>query len=163
MTNKLPIIALGVGGVVGIVYVVNLLRKGKAGGMVETNFLGFKMIEKNIKGLNSWVKYQAELEIINPSDEKLVFTQPYMKLFIKNKQIASSEVSTQTHTLNPKSKIPLNIDLKVTAQGIAFAIPNFIKFIIAKIKGEPPSQEIRAVYTYTSEGFTQEVTKKVLI
>ena len=163
MSKVIPVIIAGGIVTTALIYGVKLYAKGKAGNKIETKLTGFKLLDVNKKGLNSWVKYRAEMEIINPTNEKLEFTTPYAKLFIKNKQIASSEVTKKTNILKPKSKIPLNLDLKIALVDVLFAIPNIFNFIARKLKGEPPSQEVKMVYNYDSEGFTQEVTKKVII
>ena len=163
MKNVVPKILLIGGGVVGIFYVKNLLSKSKAGDAIETNVKGLQFMGLNIKGLTSWVKYRVILEIVNPSSEKLSFSTPYMKMFIKDKLICASAISDKMNDLLPKSSIKLNIDLQFNGTDIASVIPNLLKFIAAKVKGEPPSQEVKIVYTYESEGFGQEVTKKLMI
>ena len=163
MSKVVPVVIIGTLATAAFFYVRNLYAKGKAGDKIITKLTGFKLLDINKKGLNSWIKYRAEMEIINPTNEKLSFTTPYVKLFIKDKQIASSEVTKKTNELNPKSKIPLMLDLKIMATDVLFAIPNIFSFLAGKLKGEPASQEIKMVYNYDSEGFTQEVIKKVLI
>lgn len=163
MSKVVPVIIIGGIATAAFIYGSKLYAKSKAGDKVEVNFKGLQLLDVNKKGLNSWVKYRAVIEIVNPSNEELKFTTPYMKLFIEDKQIATSEVTDTINKLKPKSKIPLNIDMKITLSDIAFAIPNFWNFIKGKLKGEKPSQEVKAVYTLEREGFQQEVTKKVLI
>lgn len=144
-------------------YVAGLLSKGKAGDQLETNLVGFNFLDINIKGLTSWVKYRAKIEIVNPTSENLAFTTPYIKMFIKDKLVTSSALVDKMNELKPKSKIILNIDLEFKATSVASVIPNILTFLKGRIKGEPASQEVKIVYRYESEGFGQEVTKKVLI
>lgn len=163
MKNAVPKILLIGGGVVGIFYVKNLLSKSKAGDAIETSVNSLQFMGLNIKGLTSWVKYRVILKIVNPSDEKLSFSTPYMKMFIKDKLICSSAITDKMNDLLPKSSILLNVDLQFNGTDVASVIPNILNFIKDKVSGKPASQEVKIVYTYESEGFGQEVTKKLMI
>lgn len=145
-------------------YVVGLLSKGKAGDQLETNLAGFKFLDINIKGLNTWIKYRATIAITNPTSEKLSFTTPYIRMFIKDKLICKSAIVDKINVLEPKKTLDdLTIDLEFRAKDVASVIPNILNFLKGRIKGEPASQEVKIVYSYESEGFGQEITKKVLI
>ncbi len=123
------------------------------------------------------IEMRANVQVQNPTNTKVTFIQPFVRLLAKGSTIASSDVSDKSFELNPMSQVDLQeISIKLQLLTLLsfliqvnFQFPatadSLIKKVIyigSQIKTIAKSSNLQLSYSTVANGFTYESTEKVI-
>lgn len=113
--------------------------------------------------------YTISLKINNPTDQDLVITKPYIRLSVKKAngtlaKIANTAIPEATE-LNIKAKTTTNVhhDIEFQILNVVKVLPNFLEYIIGRLKGEKSTQQIIADATLDAMGLTIPIQKVIAL
>lgn len=111
--------------------------------------------------------YTLSLKINNPTDQDLVITNPYIKISVKKNdgtlaKLANTAISS-ANGLNIKANSTSSVhhDIEFQIINVAKIIPNFLEYIIGRLKGEKSTQKIIADATLDAMGLTIPIQKVI--
>lgn len=157
---KLGIAAVLIGG--AAFGIVNVVKAANAADKLDIDVDAFtlKEVKKNPLGIPTALIYTVGLKLNNPTDKDLVIGKPYIKLSVKKAdgtlaKIANTETPEAIETnIKAKSSTSLKHDLELRIFNVATVIPNFVQYIIGRLRGEKSTQQAIADVTLESMGLT---------
>ena len=163
---KIGIAAALVGGIYAF---VNATKTANAAEKLDADIDAFslKEVKKNPFGIPTSLIYTVGLKINNPTDKDLIIGKPYIKLSVKKSdgslaKIANTETPEDKETnIKAKSSTSLSHDLELRLFNVATVIPNFIQYIIGRLRGDKSTQSAIADVTLEAMGLTIS-TQKVI-
>lgn len=143
-------------------FVVHATQAANAADKLAVDINNFKIKEILKKGglLPVGVIYTIDLQINNPTSKELTISQLYITLSIKNKQgtldrIANTSVpSAKEITIKANDQTPLSHDIEIRFANVAGKIPDFIGYIINRLRGAKSTQQVLADISLDAMGLT---------
>ena len=150
--------------VVGIVHVV---KTSGIADRLDIILENFSIKSQKLSGLGISFKapkiiFNADLKINNPSDNDLVITKPYLKVFYRDNvsPIGVSNPSGQTYTLKAKHSTPISVDVEFSALNVLPVMPDFLKYIASRFKGTSSTRNVKVEMLVSGNGInTKEITE----
>jgi hypothetical protein len=158
-TAKIVVALLTVG---TTAFVVHATQAANAADKLAVDINNFKIKEILKKGgfIPVGVIYTIDIQINNPTSKELTISQLYINLSIKNKQgtldrIANTSVpSAKEITIKASGQTILSHDIEIRFANVAGIIPNFIGYIINRLRGAKSTQQVLADISLDSMGLT---------
>ena len=154
---------IGGGLLTGAIFgIVNLTKSANAATKLDIDVDAFSLKEtkKNPFGIPTTLIYTVKLKINNPTDKALTIGKPYIKLFVKKAdgslaKIANTETPEGADTtIKAKASTLLSHDIEIRLQNAIAVLPNFITYIIGRIRGDKSTQKAVADITIDAMGTT---------
>ena len=133
----------------------------------DINGFTLKEVKKNPLGIPTSLIYTIDLKLNNPTDQDLVISKPYIKVSVKKangliSKLANTEIPADTETnIRAKSSTDLKHDVEIRILNAAALIPNFLQYIIDRLRGEKATQQVIVDATLDTMGLTIPVQKIV--
>lgn len=111
--------------------------------------------------------YTISLNVNNPSGQDIKITKPYITVFIKkaNGKLASIAKTAIPEgietTIKAKSRTNIKHDVEINIASVALLIPDFLQYIIGRLKGEKATKQIIVNATLDAMGLTIPIQKIV--
>lgn len=119
-----------------------------------------KEIKKNPIGIPTSLFYTITLKINNPTDQDLIISKPYFKVSVRKMDGTLAKIfntttpdATETN-IKAKSSTMIKHDIELRVLNVLPVVPNFIKYLIAKVTGAKPTITLVVDVTLESLGLT---------
>jgi hypothetical protein len=144
-----------------------LASKSRAAEKTEIDIESFKVVEPTPQTLKQFLKqlpnpkfvFSTDFRIKNPSNEELVSTKPYVKIFTvdsKGKEhfVAASPISDDKITIRPKGTFNVSVDIEARALNFPGSFSEPVKYFLSRFRGMPSTRKIKATYEFEALGLT---------
>ncbi len=157
--------------VIGATKGVSLFKKGNAGTKLDIDFhhLDFKTSLADLAQLNPLIKLVPSIKISNPTDQQIVISKPYLKIFTvvngkESGQLGHSVPENSNITIPVKGVVTPSFPIEVRALNFPGSFPEPIKYFFARLTtGMPSTRQLKIVYEFDSEGVTVDGSKLINI
>ncbi|MCE9537715.1 MAG: hypothetical protein K8R85_00635 [Bacteroidetes bacterium] len=111
------------------------------------------------------VIYSIDIQLNNPTAKELVITKPYITISIpdslgKYTRVANTSEPGNVETkIRSNSNIKLNLDIEIRFLNVIPFLPNFVAYIISRLKGIKATQKVLVNATIDSMGITIPIDK----
>lgn len=151
----------------GAYKLLNITKTANTADKLDSEIDGFtlKEVKKNPLGIPTALIYTVSLKINNPTDQDLVISKPYIKISVKKAdgslaKVANTAIPEATETnIKAKSSTNLQHDVEFRIINAAAVIPNFVQYVISRIRGIKSTQQAIADATFEVEGLTLSTQK----
>ena len=143
-------------------FAVHAIQSANAADKLAIDINNFKIKEILKKGgfIPVAVIYTIDFQINNPTSKALSISQLYITLSIKNKQgtldrIANTSVPSAKETsIKANGQTILSHDIEIRFANVVGILPNFIGYIIDRLRGGKSTQQVIADISLDSMGLT---------
>lgn len=152
--------ALGVG-------VAHVVKTADTAGKIDIHLENFGIKRRGVNGLGaikipSAIVFMADIKVSNPTDNDLVISKPYLKVFYQGTQIANSNASTEIINLKAKDITYINdVNVEFHALDVLPVMPDFLKYIADRFTGKRSTRKVRVDILTTANGINSTQTKEV--
>lgn len=151
--------------------VVNATQAANAVDKLTFDLEGVKIKEiKYFTGvIPKGVVYVIDFQLNNPTAKELIITKPYVTISIpdstgKYSRIANTSEPGDVETkIRANSNIKLSLDIEVRFLNVIPFLPNFVGYIIDRLKGIKATQKVLINATIDSMGITIPIDKVIEI
>lgn len=168
--NKTGKIFLVTGTALLLVGAVNVAKAANTAENITMVLDSFSLRSKKLNGLGLTVKipkiiFEAALTVHNPTGDDLVISKPYLKVFYNDNPnpIGFSSASAKTYVLKAKQPTPLTVDIEFSADNVLPVMPDFLKYILDRIKGKKANRKVVIEMLASGNGINSTSRKEVMI
>lgn len=167
MSKAATIIVVGGLSAAGIYALTRLLHTSATADAINYHIDRFDLKSQGLKGLGlsiPKVVFKADIKADNPTDQDLVVSQPYLKVYYNNKLIGTSTPSGKTTTLKAKdASLISDVDVVFYANTILPVMPDFIKYLASRFSGKKPSRKLKVEIITSGNDINKTFTEEVMI
>ncbi len=171
MSRAGKILALVIGGgiVSGLVYgAVNATESANTAESLSFDIDSVSVKEILKRGiLPVGVIYTFAIQVTNPTSKTLSISKLNVMLSIKNKgalsKIASSLPSTQEQEFSANKQVVIKHDIEVRFANVLPVLPNFVSYVIDRLRGAKSTQQAIADIKVDSMGLTIPLTQTIAL
>lgn len=151
----------------GIYGLTRLLSASATADALNLHIDRFDLKSQGLKGLGlaiPKVVFKADIKADNPTDQDLVVSQPYLKVYYNNKLIGTSTPSDKKITLKAKdASFISDVDVVFYANAVLPVMPDFIKYLASRFSGKKPSRKLKIEVITSGNDINKTFTEEVVI
>jgi hypothetical protein len=170
MNNTGKILLIGGVTTALVVGSVRLAKAATTADKLDITLDNFSLKSQKLNGLGLSIKipkiiFNADLTVHNPTSNDLEISQPYIKVFYQDNKspIAHSAASSDTHIIKSKQGTPIHVDVEFNAFDILPIMPDFLKYIVARLNGKKSTRNVRLDILVSAAGINNTITREIAL
>lgn len=167
MSKAGTIIVVGGLSAAAIYGITRLLKTSATADALTLHIDSFDLKSQGLTGLGlaiPKVVFKANIKADNPTDQDLIVTQPYLKVYYNNKLIGTSTPSNQTTVLKAKDSSFINdVDIVFYLNNVLPVMPDFIKYIASRFSGKKANRKLKVEITTSGNDINKTFKEEVVI
>lgn len=167
MSKTGTIVVVGSLSAIGIYALTRLFNTSATADAINYHIENFNLKSQGLKGLGFTIPkivFKADIKADNPTDNDLVITHPYLKMYYNDKLIGTSSTSSATTTIKAKDSTVINdVDVEFYANSVLPVMPDFIKYIVSRLAGAKAKRKLKVEIITSGNNINKTITEEVLI